>query len=67
MQKAAAGIGRSMERYEDIEGMKEILSLAAEFLLPLARESEWPCRPELMGWLTMVRDTLGKKNERDIH
>lgn len=56
-----------MERYEDIEGMKEILSLAAEFLLPLARESEWPCRPELMGWLTMVRDTLGKKNERDIH
>lgn len=56
-----------MERYEDIDGMKEILSLAAEFLLPLARETGWPCRLELMGWLTMVRDTFGERDQKDIH
>jgi hypothetical protein len=52
---------------DDIEAIKESLSESAAFLLPLARETSWPCKPELLGWLTMVRDTFGKKDERDIH
>ena len=56
-----------MDRYEDIEGIKQILSEAAEFLLPLARETEWPCKPEILGWLTMVRDTFGLRDQEDIH
>ena len=52
---------------DDIEAIKQSLSESAAFLLPLARETTWPCKPELLGWLTMVRDTLGVKNELDIH
>ena len=66
--KAVAVGGKSMQQPEDdIEAIKESLSESAAFLLPLARETSWPCKPELLGWLTMVRDTFGKKNERDVH
>ena len=66
--KAVAVGGKSMLQPEDdIEAIKESLSESAAFLLPLARETSWPCKPELLGWLTMVRDTFGKKDERDIH
>lgn len=66
MKTAVVGAS-AMERYEDIEGIKQILSEAADFLLPLARETDWPCRPELLGWLTMVRDTFGLRDQDDIH
>lgn len=52
---------------DDIEAIKQSLSESAAFLLPLARETSWPCKPELLGWLTMVRDTLGVKSEHDVH
>ena len=69
MLKAVAVGGKSMQQQpeDDIEAIKESLSESAAFLLPLARETSWPCKPELLGWLTMVRDTFGKKNEREIH
>ena len=67
----AEGRGRwwksMLQPKDDIEAIEQSLSESAAFLLPLARESSWPCKPELLGWLTMVRDTFGKKDERDIH
>ena len=66
--KVAVVGGKSMlQPKDDIEAIEQSLSESAAFLLPLARESSWPCKPELLGWLTMVRDTFGKKDERDIH
>lgn len=68
MLKVVAVGGKSMQQqHEEIEGMKAMLSEAAAFLLPLARETEWPCKPELLGWLTMVRDTFGQRDQLDLH
>lgn len=67
LASVVAVIGIVMQKHEDLEEIKQNLSAAAEFLLPLARETEWPCKLELLGWLTMVRDSLGKKSEHDIH
>lgn len=52
---------------DDLDGIKEILVEAAEILLPVAKETDWPCRLELVAWLIAVRDSFGKKNLRDIH
>ena len=62
MLKVAVVGGKSMlQPKDDIEAIEQSLSESAAFLLPLARESSWPCKPELLGWLTMVRDTLARK------
>ena len=67
MLKVAVVGGKSMlQPKDDIEAIEQSLSESAAFLLPLARESSWPCKPELLGWLTMVRDTFGKKKMNAI-
>ena len=54
MLKVAVVGGKSMlQPKDDIEAIEQSLSESAAFLLPLARESSWPCKPELLGWLTM--------------
>lgn len=42
----------------DLEGMEEMLSVAADLLLPLAKSTDWPCRLELVAWLIAIRDTF---------
>ena len=65
--KVAVVSGKSMlQPKDDIEAIEQSLSESARFSC-LCAESSWPCKPELLGWLTMVRDTFGKKDERDIH
>ena len=52
MLKVAVVGGKSMlQPKDDIEAIEQSLSESAAFLLPLARESSWPCKPELLGWL----------------
>lgn len=56
-----------MQKHDDLQDVKESLSEAAAYLLPLAREMDWPCKPELLGWLTMVRDSLCNRKESETH
>jgi len=51
---------------DDLENVHQMLSEAADFLLPVARASSWPCRLELVAWLIAVRDTCKEKGDQ-IH
>jgi hypothetical protein len=55
------------DRSEDLQDVCDSLSEAAACLLPLARDMDWPCKPELLGWLTMVRDSLGNRKKSETH
>lgn len=55
------------DQLDDLQDVRESLSEAAAYLLPFAREMDWPCKPELLGWLTMVRDRFGSRTDSDIH
>lgn len=46
---------------DDLDDVHQMLSEAADFLLPVARASSWPCRLELVAWLIAVRDTCKEK------
>lgn len=46
---------------DDLDEIHQMLSEAADFLLPVARASSWPCRLELVAWLIAVRDTCKDK------
>lgn len=52
------------QQSEAFEGLEEALVEAAEFLLPVARATDWPCRLELVAWLTAIRETF---SQRDLH
>lgn len=56
-----------MSERDDLVELSRSLADAAEALLPLARESSWPCRLEVMAWLTAVRDRLSGLSDQSIH
>lgn len=41
--------------------LDQMLADAAEFLLPVAMETDWPCRLEIVAWLIAIRDTFKDK------
>lgn len=43
---------------EELEVLKSEVSAAADFLLPLAKATDWPCRLELIAWLIALRDSF---------
>lgn len=43
----------------DDRSLREEVSSAAAFLLPIAEATDWPCRLELVAWLIALRDTFG--------
>jgi len=48
------------------DDLEVALSEAADFLLPVARATNWPCRLELVAWLIAIRDTY-KKKDGELH
>ncbi len=52
---------------EDLQEIGCELSAAADFLLPVAHASDWPSRPQIVAWLTAVRETFKDKNDSQLH
>lgn len=52
---------------DDFQAIGYELSAAADFLLPVAKASEWPCRLEIVAWLTAVRETFKDKDDSQLH
>ena len=65
--RGAVVIGGVMSERDDLVELSRSLADAAEALLPLARESSWPFRLEVMAWLTAVRDRLSGLSDQSIH
>lgn len=65
--KVAAAIELVMQVDDDLEALMRDAAAAAAFLLPIAVETNWPCRVDLIAWLTVVRDSCSSKSSVDLH
>lgn len=52
---------------EELDALQQSVSEAADFLLPIAVATSWPCRIDLIAWLTAVRDSCATRDPVDLH
>lgn len=66
--RAVAVGGKNMPPNDsELDAIKQGISEAADFLLPIAVATSWPCRLELVAWLTALRDSYQAKKPLDLH
>ena len=52
---------------EEFDALQQSVAEAADLLLPVAVATSWPCRTDLIAWLTAIRDSCEKRIAGELH